>query len=413
MAANILSALEAAAARTDDPMNIAHPDIDFSDLGINGAGIVAPEDLEAEKLAEERSRRIIGLWDVFSLEDAYAERPPRKYILEGLLPCPSLSIVFGGPGSLKSMLLADMCMCVALGKNWLEPLPGDTKKGITLPTNAAPFLWIDFDNGKERSHERFEAVGKAHDIPASHSNARYVSMPRPWLDASKSDLIQQLAELIHHLGSKLVVIDNLGLITGDTEENSGEMAQVMGNLRWLCEETESAVIVVHHQRKGGGANDKGVRKGETLRGHSSIEAALDLALCIERKEGSDSVVVIPTKVRGYKEVDIFGARFTYEHKPGTKDLQAARFFAEQSISAEEASIIKISNTIKNALVAEGPLNSKDLVTAVRDTIAGEPGGKAPPINKVRGILKTLAEQGEVDESGSRQMRMYNAVRKHF
>lgn len=383
------------------------PALDFGH-GLNGAYHIAPEDAELEKRAE----RIVGQWQVFSLADAYEERPPRKYILEGLLPYPSLSIVFGGPGSLKSMLLADMCMCVAVGKRWLETLPGDKLKGISLATNTVPILWIDFDNGRERSHERFEAVGKAHGIPATHTNVRYVSMPQPWLDASKNEMMKQLAELIKELGSKLVIIDNLGLVTGDTEENSGKMAQVMGNLRWLCEETESAVVVVHHQRKSGGAGDKGIRKGETLRGHSSIEAALDLALCVERKDGSDSVVVIPTKVRGYREFEILGARFTYEHKPGTKDLAAARFFAEQSISAEEAIILKIANTIKNVLIAEGPLNSKDVVTEVRDTISKEPGGKAPPVNKVRGVLKSLAESGDVVAApGGRTSRLYSIAKR--
>ena len=384
-------------------------DLDWTDIGVNGAGIIDPEDVEAEKEKD----RLVGQWKVFSLEDAYAERPKRRYILEGLLPYPSLSIVFGGPGSLKSMLLADMCMCVAVGKRWLEPLPSDKRAGVTFATNAVPILWIDFDNGTELSHGRFEAVGKAHEIPASHANVRYVSMPRPWLDASKPAMITELAEVITRHGSRLVIIDNLGLITGDTEENSAKMAQVMGNLRWLCEAAQCAIIIIHHHRKSAGATDKGVRKGESLRGHSSIEAALDLALLVERKEGSDSVAVFATKVRGYTDFTSFGARFTYEHKEGTKDLASARFFAEQAMSIEEATILKIGNTIKNVLIADGALNTGDIVSEVRDQLASEPGGKAPAINKVRGILKHLAETGEVAESGNRSERLYSAVQKHF
>lgn len=385
--------------------------VDWSEFELNGARVISPEDIEAEKEAAARAERLVGKWQVFTLEDAYRERPPRRYVVQGLLPRPSLSVVFGGPGSLKSMLLADMCMCAAVGKRWLETLPDG--KGISFATNTTQFLWIDFDNGRELSHGRFEAVGKAHEIPASHSSVHYVSMPQPWLDATKPDLITQLAELIKEHGCGLVVIDNLGLITGDTEENSGKMAQVMGNLRWLCETTQSAIIVIHHQRKSSGTNDKGIRKGESLRGHSSIEASLDLALCIERKEGEDLVAIIPTKVRGYQEHDIFGARFAYDHKEGTKELAAARFFAEQSISVEEAAILKISNAIKNLLIAQGALNSRDIVAEVRDTLAAEPGGKAPAINKVRGILKNLAESGAVVESGSRGGRMYEVAKKHY
>lgn len=393
----------------NDDTDVTQSAVDWTEFELNGAGIITPQDIEAEKEKD----RLVGQWKVFSLEDAYAERPQRKYILEGLLPYPSLSIVFGGPGSLKSMLLADMCMCVAVGKRWLEPLPGDKRDGVTFATNAVPILWIDFDNGKELSHGRFEAVGKAHEIPASHANVRYVSMPSPWLDASKPAMITELAEFITRHGAKLVIIDNLGLVTGDTEENSARMAQVMGNLRWLCETCGCAIIVIHHQRKSSGANDKGIRKGESLRGHSAIEAALDLALCVERKENSDSVAVFATKVRGYTDFTSFGAHFTYEHKEGTKDLASARFFAEQAMSAEEATILKISNTVKNVLIAEGTLNAKDVVSEVRDKMAGEPGGKAPAINNVRGILKHLAETGEVVESGNRSERLYSAVQKHF
>lgn len=382
-----------------------------SEQGQNGAYHISRHE-EAERIAaEERAQRLIGKWQVFSLEDACQERPPRKYVVEGLLPRPSLSVVFGGPGSLKSMLLADLCMCAAVGKKWLESLPGDKNKGVTFVTNATPVLWIDFDNGRDGSHERFAAASKAHEIPSSHSNVRYVSMPSPWLDVSNRQLVMELAELIQAHGSGLVVIDNLGLVSGDIDENSSKMAMVMGNLRWLCEECSCAVIVVHHIRKSSGAGDNGTRKGEALRGSSSIEASLDLALYVERKERGDTVSVIPTKVRAYVEYDAFGARFAYEHKEGTKELAAARFFAEQSMSVEEAAILKIANTIKNVLLSKGPLNIQDTVTEVRDEISKEPGGKAPAINKVRGILKDLAERGEVEESdGERRERVYQCIR---
>jgi len=52
------------------------------------------------------------------------------------------------------------------------------------------------------------------------------------------------------------------------------MATVMGHFRYLAEQAKVAVILIHHQRKSNGSN---ARLGERLRGHSSIEAALDLA----------------------------------------------------------------------------------------------------------------------------------------
>lgn len=375
---------------------------DSVEMLLSEGGYATAEEMEAGELW--------GRWELFNLRDAYQDRPPPEYLVAGLLPAPSLSIVYGGPGSLKSMLLADLCVCVAAGAKWLEAMPNDgVTPGITLPTTAVPFLWIDFDNGKALTHERFDALGKAHQLPADHPNIHYTSMQQPWMDASDRAFVDELAKLIKRLKARLIVIDNLGLICGNVEENSGEMAHVMGNLRWLCEETNSAVIVVHHQRKSGGQNDKGIRKGETLRGHSSIEASLDLALLIERKDGEDSVAIIPTKVRRYLEHGIIGAHFTYEHKPGTKDLALARFYSKEVLSAEEREMIALDETIKSEIRKRPGINQSDLVDAVRETLAAFPPGKAPGIVRVRGRIKALVADAEIHESGSGKLRQYYIV----
>lgn len=360
----------------------------------------APEN-EDEK-DEEKSE---PLWKLRTLDDAYQPRPPIQYLVDGLLPCPSLDIVYGGPGSLKSMLLADLCVCVASGQPWLDSFAFG-KPGITIPTIQAPVLWIDFDNGLRRTDERFDAFGKARNLPATIP-LHYVSMPTPWLDASNVQVVAQLADLIRSIGAKLIVIDNLGLVTGSTEENSAGMARVMGNLRWLCESTDSAVVIVHHQRKSGGQNDKGIRKGETLRGHSSIEASLDLALVIERKDGEDSIAIIPTKVRGYREHDIIGAQFVFSHHEGTKDLASARFYATEVVRKEVKEIGTIETVIKMILYREGSMVTRDIVNAVRDTMAAEPGGQTPGVNKVRGILSNMVDEDEIKAEGSGNVRRFS------
>lgn len=216
-----------------------------------------PESIQAEEAAGALTKQ----WQIRNLTHAYQPREPLKFLVDGLLPCPCLAIVYGGPGSLKSMLLADMAICIASGRKWLEALPDEANPGITFRTEQAPVLWIDFDNGTRRTDERIDAFAKTRELP-DDTPIHYVSMPTPWLDASLRPMIEELAKLVKHLKAKLIIIDNLGLVTGDVEENSGGMSQVMGNLRWLCEDADAAVIVVHHQRKSGGASDAGIRKGK-------------------------------------------------------------------------------------------------------------------------------------------------------
>ena len=87
---------------------------------------------------------LIRQWVPLTLADAYKQVEPTKFLIDGMLPIPSLSIVYGGPGSLKSMVLTDMALCVAAGKTWLDPLPNDVHNipGITFTTHQAPVMWL-------------------------------------------------------------------------------------------------------------------------------------------------------------------------------------------------------------------------------------------------------------------------------
>ena len=71
-------------------------------------------------------------WKIYTLADAYEPRPPVEYLVGGLLAVPSLAIVYGPPGCLKSFLMADLAASVAGGLPWLPPSPG-----MTTPTSIS------------------------------------------------------------------------------------------------------------------------------------------------------------------------------------------------------------------------------------------------------------------------------------
>jgi hypothetical protein len=261
-------------------------------------------------------------WDIYTLADAYKERAPLVYVVNELFCLPSLNIVYGVPGCLKSMLLADMALCVAAGLPWLDSPPTARTQVVAKKTVSVPVLWLDFDNGTRRTHERTDALASARNLAPDQTPFYYVSMPAPWLCADDEKNTASLAALAIEKSVGMIVIDNLGTVSGEADENSGDMIQVFANLRRLAERANAAVIVIHHQRKSTGHKS---RDGESLRGHSSIEGALDLALLVERHERSPNVSVKSTKTRGVDVVP-FGATFAYSHKEGTTELDGARFF---------------------------------------------------------------------------------------
>jgi hypothetical protein len=327
-------------------------------------------------------------WRIYTLEDAYEPRPPTEYVVEGLFPLPSLSIAFGAPGTLKSMALVDMGVCVAAGMPWLPPLSGPDGPPA-FKTSQVPVLWCDFDNGTRRTHERIEAVGRAlnlkPDIPFS-----YISMPNPWLDLSSPNMTGFLLDLINRLGAKLVVIDNLGVVSGKADENSAQMAEVMARCRRIAEEAGAALILVHHQRKKNGIDGS---LGETLRGHSSIAAAVDLALLVQRKKRADIITMRGTKERG-NQVPPFCAMFTYEHRPGTKELAKVRFFG--CSAKDDAGAIGIDRAILEALSGETTaLKTEDLKKRVHARLGGV------GLNRIGDRIKFLASQDKLASSNGK------------
>jgi len=167
------------------------------------------------------------------------------------------------------------------------------------------------------------------------------------------------------------------------------MIPVMSNLRRLAEDSGAAVVVIHHQRKGNGI--KG-RAGDTLRGHSCIEAALDLALLVEREEASDRVSVKSTKTR---DVDVlpFSAEWTYEHKPASSELATARFFGAEPEQDDRLESIRL--TISTCIKASPGVNQRKLVEAVKAKLQKE------GVNKIRQQLAEMVDAGEVKTVGGK------------
>jgi hypothetical protein len=277
------------------------------------------------------------------------------------------------------MLLADLAVSVAAGLGWLDPEPG--RDGLAMSTVQRPVLWIDCDNGKRRTHERFEAMARARGLPAD-APLQYVSMPNPRLDAGNGAQVGELLTKVKDCGAQLIIIDNLAKISGTRDENSNEMLEVTANLRYLAEETGACIIVIHHVRKSGVRD--GERKGERLRGFGGIEGELDLAMLCTRD--GDTVILSSTKERG-ADVPNIGAKFSHEKKlDGTLGL--ARFWGVGI--TDMTSIGEIAKVIKSNLGADA-LNQSEL----KGRVVSELSLHGVSAKRVMDVINILAGRGEL------------------
>ena len=329
----------------------------------------------------DANNQSIQKWPAFYLSDAYEKRQPLEHIVGNIFQLPSLNIVYGSPGSFKSFLLAYLACCVAGGKDWLPPFGDPGGKGE--PVSQGGVIWIDFDNGRHRTLDRFKALGNAMNLPGDVPLKIY-SMPVPVLDARDPNQIDELTLMIALQDTKLVIFDNLAMISGNADENSAEMAKIFNNLRRISEDTRIAVVVIHHPRKGSQMQG---REGDRLRGHSSIEAAIDLALYMERSGNNLIVDIKPTKARD-SLVETFSARFDFEVDQDDQ-LTKARFY---SITGSlDNKTVKVMEAIWEAL-GNGELNKGDLtskaIELLKDTDANNVG-----INQIGKIIESMHDQG--------------------
>lgn len=297
-----------------------------------------------------------------TLRDAMTPRKRQGDVIAGLLAERSLTIPFGPPGGHKTNLVMDWAMAVASNGRTMPSLPnhGDDR-GRTVRHGAV--LWVDVDSGEDVLAERLAAFKRGHNA-ADDAPFYWLTFPTPPLMASKG--MPALTAYAKSIGAVMVVFDNLLRMAGVKDENSSEMDAAMLNLRKFAEDTGAAVVVIHHQRKpsNGGKADNS-RAGASLRGHSSIEAAIDTALLIEREEDTDNVMVRCTKARR-RPVASFGAQFTFESGDDS-NLHSARFYQVEMLTPAQKKQDELKATILGLLAGE-ELNTRALYDA-------SPGGK--------------------------------------
>jgi hypothetical protein len=168
---------------------------------------------------------------------------------------------------------------------------------------------------------------------------------------TEPDSVNELYQAIDYYEAKLIVFDNLGTISGGTDETSSQMIPVMGSLRKIAETTQSALIVIHHTSKAG-----------SLRGHSSINAAVDLALLIERN--SDEVVMKSTKTR-HAPISPFSAIWSYESE--NRELVKGRFFGLGQVKTDSTNKEQMAERLIMEYLDDG-MNQSEIIEKLKGRV---------------------------------------------
>jgi hypothetical protein len=244
----------------------------------------APEYAPILENLSEASSEPKPRFDVLWAKEALKPQPEIKWIIDKLFSTGSVNLIVGEGGSKKTWSVLDMAVCVAKGVKWLN-----------LRTLQSTVLIVDEESGKNRLSRRLGDVMRGHDADESLPLA-YVCLSGVTLREGSPD-IAYLLKLIKETQSKFVVIDALADVMLGADENSvKEVQPVFAALRKIADETQSALLIIHHSNK-----DKG-----GYRGSSAMKGAVDLLLKVESKTDSSQIDFSVEKARD-EMIKPFGA----------------------------------------------------------------------------------------------------------
>jgi hypothetical protein len=209
-------------------------------------------DVNGESEAEHRHREASLEREAARLVafDDMATRPPPEWLVDDFLVAGSSAVLYSPPGAGKSFVALDVAACVATGTWWHGRA---VTKGPVLYVAAEGTGGLPVRVKAWKTHNRMPWVEDFDFLPGA------VNL----LDPSQAGT---LAELTLQKGYRLVVVDTMARVTAGGDENSGKDMGLLVAAVAKLQAAGAAVLVVHHPGKD---------TGKGMRGHSSLQGALD------------------------------------------------------------------------------------------------------------------------------------------
>lgn len=189
-----------------------------------------------------------------------ARMPPVGWSVKHVLPMEGIAAIYGPSGSGKSFLILDAAMKQAARLPWFGHR-----------TAGRPVVYVGLE-GAAGLAQRVRAYQEVHGEEQG-AGVRFVTAPLSILEAGDLD---ELAGAIRAVSASegIVIVDTLNASAPGADENASEdMGRIIEGAKRLQAAIGGLVVLVHH-------TGKDPTRG--LRGHSSLFAALDAAIEVQR-----------------------------------------------------------------------------------------------------------------------------------
>jgi hypothetical protein len=192
---------------------------------------------------------------------------PQRWLIESLWTDQAVGIVGGEPKCCKSFLALDLAVSVASGAPCLRRFP---------TRQCGPVLLFAAEDPLHVVRRRLEAIALAAQVDFDKLDIHVITAPTLRLDIEQDR--KRLRATVENLRPRLLVLDPFVRLHRADENVVADVAPLLGYLRQLQRSFHTAVLLVHHARKGAG----GARAGQALRGSSEMHAWGDSLLYLRR-----------------------------------------------------------------------------------------------------------------------------------
>lgn len=203
--------------------------------------------------------------------------PPREWLVPGLVPGGTVTMLGGDGGTGKSTLALGLAVATVAGVPWVGRSVED----------GGPAAFLSAEDDKDELHRRLDAICKAKgvEIEALHDlsyrslageDALLAVLNRATNTLAPTPLYTALDQWMAVERPSLVVLDTLADLTAGEENNRAHARQFIGMLRHLAITHSAAVMLLAHPSL------TGISSGSGLSGSTAWNASVRSRLYLER-----------------------------------------------------------------------------------------------------------------------------------
>lgn len=224
--------------------------------------------------------------------------PERDWVVDGLIPAKTVTILNGDGGTGKSLIALQLAAAAALGTAWMGRV-----------VDSGPVLFLSAEDDREELHRRIDGVRQSEGVEWSElSNLLLSSLAGEDAILAAFDrnsgllrptvLYAEISDWIARKKPRLVVLDTAADLYGGNENDRAQVRHFIGMLRGLAIKHDTAVLLLAHPSLSGMSSGSG-SSGSTA-WSNSVRSRLYLSRVInDGYEGDANARILQTKKSNY------------------------------------------------------------------------------------------------------------------